>query len=170
MIEPWTFKDTVNLIHEVIVGILTGIVAAVAYEQIVNIRKKRVQYKKYGFLASSKNKFDWQDWKIDGGQINSTPIDSWMKLKYEGDKSFSYEYRNADTKESGTGYIFFDEVFLGRLSFWVDQKSWFNYRNVYYKEIIHDGEKYDAIYVNADDQKTKYVMLRPTKHRRKSKK
>ncbi|MBS1523259.1 MAG: hypothetical protein JST50_19830 [Bacteroidetes bacterium] len=164
MTDFWTSKDTLNVIIEIISGLIIGIVAsfysASYYERLVNKRKRNVLLEKYGFLQSTEDEFDWQHWKIENGKIAESPIESYMNLKYKGDKTFSFKWEDKNCKENGSGFIYWDEVFYGKMSFFESEKKWFDYRNVYYEKITHQEKEYDAIFVNADDQGTKYVMLR----------
>lgn len=164
MTDFWTSKDTLNVIIEILTGISIGVVAsywaAFFYEKQVNKTKKNELFKRFSFLQSYESQFDWQHWNIVNGEISENPIQSYMNLKYKGGKTFSFEWEDKTTNEKGSGYIFWDEVFHGKMSFFEREKNWFDYRNVYYEKIPHRGKEYDAIFVNADDQFTKYVMLR----------
>jgi hypothetical protein len=157
MTDAWTWKDTII----VIIGIITSFFVAVVYEMMVEHRNKKKLRKKYSFLQSNENEFDWQTWKINNGKIAESPINSYMTLKYHEGKMFSFKWKDDDAKEGGEGYIFWDEIFYGKMSFFEGGKSWFDNRNVFYTLKDHQEIKYDAIYVDAKDQGTTYVMLRP---------
>ena len=158
MTDPWTSKDTLN----VFIGIITAIFTAFVYEMITNWREKNELRRTYSFLQSRESRFDWQHWDVTNGQIANFPIAGYMMLKYEGDKRFSFKWKEPDFVEvQGDGFFFWDEVFQGKMSFHRYRSNEFNYRNVFYNKIEHLGKSYDAIFVNADDQKEKrYVMLR----------
>jgi hypothetical protein len=156
----WTSKDTFNIIIEIGIGLGISFFAAYIYEKRAYLRRENDLFKKYGFLQSIENKFDWQHWNINDGKIAENPVESYMTLKYKGGKTFSFKWEVKNSDEKGSGFIFWDEVFHGKVSFFEGKKSWFDYRSVYHEKITHQGKEYDAIFVNADDQRTKYVMLR----------
>ncbi len=161
MTDFWTSKDTQGVIIEIILGISVSWFTAYFYEYRTNKRKGKLLLKKYGFLQSAENIFDWQHWNIKEGEIEANPIQSYMTLKYNGEKTFSFKWKQVSGVVVGEGYIFWDNLTHGKLSFYEIKKQWFDYRNVFYKRIFHQGTQYDAIFVNADDQGTKYAMLRP---------
>jgi hypothetical protein len=76
-----------------------------------------VLLEKYGFLQSTEDEFDWQHWKIENGKIAESPMESYMNLKYKGDKIFSFKWEDKNSKENGSGFIYWDEVFYGKMSF-----------------------------------------------------
>ena len=126
MEDAWTNKDTLN----VIIGIITAISTAYIYEKLVNWRNKSVLRKKYGFLESSQNKFDWQHWDVSNGQIANSPIAGYMSLQYEEGKLFSFKWKEPGSeKVQGDGFFFWDEVFQGKMSFHRYRSNEFNYRN-----------------------------------------
>jgi len=162
MTDMLTSKDILIISIEIIIGLIISFFTAYVYEKKTYLRKERNLFKKYGFLQSGENEFDWQHWNIENGKIAEAPITSYMSLKYKGSKSFSFRWSINDI-EKGSGFIFWDDVFHGKMSFYEEQNKWFDYRNVYYKKIKHKEKEYDAIFVNADDQNTRYAMLREYK-------
>ena len=161
MTDFWTSKDTLWIVIDIGFGFLISYFAALFFEYISNRRKIKILLNKYGFLQSGENVFDWQHWNINEGKIEAYPIDSYMTLKYDGQKNFSFKWKTKSGEEIlGDGFIFWDNLTHGRMSFYEYEKEWFDYRNVFHKEILHQNVRYNAIYVNADDQNTKYVMLR----------
>jgi hypothetical protein len=160
MTDFWTPKDTMMVIIEIIIGIIISLLTAFVYENETNKRKAKILFKKYAFLQSAEHIFDWQHWNINKGKIEAQPIDSHMTLKYDKEKSFSFQWKQAAGEIAGEGFIFWDNLTHGKMSFYEYEKEWFDYRNVFYKRVLHQNTLYDAIFVNADDQGTKYVMMR----------
>jgi len=160
MEDFWTSKDSLNVIIGIVIGFDISYLTAYAYEWRTNKRRRNNLFNKYSFLESNENAFDWQHWNIQDGKIEQRPLDSYMMLKYNGEKSFSFKWKASSGEILGDGFIFWENLTQGKLSFYEYEKRWFDYRDVFHRRINHQGNEYDAIFVNADDQKTRYVMLR----------
>lgn len=155
--DPWTRKDWLNFFLSIVIAFLT----AYLYELAVNKRRQNKFQKTFSFLESESGKYDWQHWDISNGKINEQPINAFMTLKYKGNKNITFSWKEPGSdKIQGDGYIFWDDLTHGKMSFHRYESLDYNYRNVFYREINHQEKSYDAIFVNADDEKTKYVMLR----------
>lgn len=155
--NSWTNKDWLNLF----LSIATAFLTAYLYEFAVNKRKQNKYQKTFSFLQSIPDKYDWQHWDIHNGKISDKPIEAFMTLKYTDNKTFIFSWKEPGSdKIEGDGYIFWDDLTHGKMSFNRYESLDYNYRNVFYKQITHQEKTYDAIFVNADDEKTKYVMLR----------
>ncbi|MFN0188650.1 MAG: hypothetical protein ACKVQV_08110 [Bacteroidia bacterium] len=155
--DTWTFKDWINFLLSIITAFLTAYI----YELAVNKRKRNKYKKIFSFLESKPDNYDWQHWNIINGKIKDHPIDAFMTLKYSENKNFTFSWKEpGEDKVQGDGHIFWDDLTHGKMSFHRYESLDYNYRNVFYRQIIHQEKTYDAIFVNADDEKTKYVMLR----------
>jgi len=155
--DSWTHKDWLNLFLSIITAFLT----AYLYELAVNKRKQNKFRKTFSFMESQSGKYDWQHWDVLNGKISDQPIEAFMTLKYMDNKNLTFSWKEPGSdKIQGDGYIFWDDLTHGKMSFHRYESLDYNYRNVFYREINHKEKTYDAIFVNADDEKTKYVMLR----------
>jgi hypothetical protein len=158
--DTWTFKDWLNFLLSFITAFLTAYI----YELAVNKRKQKKYKKIFSFLESKPDNYDWQHWDIINGKIKDHPIDAFMTLKYTENKNFSFSWKELGVdKVQGDGHIFWDDLTHGKMSFHRYESLDYNYRNVFYRQIIHQEKTYDAIFVNAEDEKKKYVMLREKK-------
>jgi hypothetical protein len=157
--DPWTDKDTVNLC----LGIMLSILIPVIYEGLRNRRAKNKDKKELSFLESPQA-YLWQHYDIANGSI-TRPIQSYMHLRYLDDKRFKMTWFGSNKEPIGEGFITWQDSVHGQMSAHEYPSSSYRYRNVFYREIKHLGKPYDAIFVNADDEGTKYVMLRSTIHR-----
>jgi hypothetical protein len=158
--DTWTFKDWMNFI----LSILTAFLTAYIYELAVNKRKQNKYKKTFSFLESKPHTYDWQHWDIINGKIKDHPIDAFMTLKYSENKNFALSWKEPGAdKVQGDGHIFWDDLTHGKMSFHRYESLDYDYRNVFYRQINHQEKSYDAIFVNADDEKKKFVMLREKK-------
>ena len=132
MADSWT-----PIVNQFI-GFILGRITAFSYDWIIKRIKKNQLLKKYAFLQSSENKFDWQTWKITGGKIDEKPIESFTTLQYKDKISFRYKWKECG-EVLGEGIIIWEDSPHGKLSFYEFEKRWFDYRNVYYKLIKHQG-------------------------------
>lgn len=155
--NSWTNKDWLNLLLSIVIAFLT----AYLYEFTTNRRRQNKFRKTFSFLESQTDKYDWQHWNVKNGKIEDQPIDAFMLLKYTDNRNFLFTWKEPGSdKVQGDGYIFWQDLTHGKMSFHRYESLDYNYRNVFYREIKHKENTYDAIFVNADDEKTKYVMLR----------
>jgi len=154
MTDPWTDKDTLT----VAIGILFSFITAFLYEWLVSRRKKNKDRNVFSFLEST-NEHLWQHYDIDTGNITK-PIDSNMHLRYIDDKRLKLTWFKADGVLLGEGFITWEDSVHGKMSAHEYSTNSYRYRNVFYRLIEHDGHAQDAIFVNADDEGKKYVMLR----------
>jgi hypothetical protein len=152
--DTWTEKDTLN----VVIGIALSFITAFAYECFINWRKYSKERKEFSFLESA-DEHVWQHYDIDTGKI-TVPVDAFMHLRYIGDKKLKFTWFKADKKLLGEGYITWEDGIHGKMSAHEYLTSSYRYRNVFYREIQYNDQTYDAIFVNADDEGGKYVMLR----------
>jgi len=150
-----------NILIGAAIGFFLSWCAALFYECYANRRNETKQRETFQFLESHNDKFDWQHWDITNGKIATSPIDAYKRLKYMQNGQFLFEWKAPDSKDiKGDGYIFWKDITHGRMSFYSHKPQEYNYRNVFYRRIDHQDKKYDAIFVNADDYGTKYVLLR----------
>lgn len=157
--DQWTDKDTLNIC----LGIVFSIITAYVYEYLRSKRKEAVDKQDFSFLESPEEHL-WQHYDIkDGVIVNS--IDSYMHLRYLNGKRLKMTWFEFDGKPKGEGFITWQDTVHGQLSAHEYSSNSYRYRNVFYREIEHAGSLYDAIFVNADDEGTKYVMLSLTSHR-----
>ncbi len=155
--NSWTNKDWISLFLSILIAFLTAYI----YEFATNKRRENKFRKTFSFLESQTDNYDWQHWDIKNGKIDEQPIDAFVLLKYVHNKNFQFTWKEPESdKVQGDGYISWNDLTHGKMSFHRYESLDYNYRNVFYREIKHKENTYDAIFVNADDEKTKYVMLR----------
>jgi hypothetical protein len=150
-----------NLKFTIIISVLTSIVAAMMYSLLVYAYQKINNWKIYSFLSSKDKK--WQHWDVANGKIADKPVNSFLGLDFMGNSTFKIcwvENKSPDSKDDGDGYIYWNNLSNGKMSFFHYEHNYHNYRDVFYREINHQGICYDAIFVNATDMGTKYVMMR----------
>src|SRR5690606_32280161 len=123
------------------------------------------QQNTFQYLESGSNEFDWQHWDIVSGKIADEPINSFMRMKYLNDGEFEFEWiESVGGRIEGSGRIIFYDKIKGILHFFSINTINYKYRNIFYREVInHLGKKYQAIFVDAQDEGTKYVLMRETK-------
>jgi hypothetical protein len=155
--NAWTNKDWLNLFLSIVTAFLTAFI----YEFAIEKRRQKRFRETFSFLESEENKYDWQHWDVRNGKIQDAPIDAFMTLKYTDSKNFTFSWKEpASDKIQGDGYIFWNDLTHGQMSFHRYESLDYNYRNVFFRQISHLGTEYHAIFVNADDEGTKYVMMR----------
>ena len=117
-------------------------------------------------LESVNNEFDWQHWNVSDGKIADEPINAFKRMKYLSNGEFEFEWiQEKDGEPQGNGRIIFDNKIKGILHFFSHKSINYKYRNIFFREIEHNGKKYDAIFVDAADEGTKYVLMREKKNR-----
>ena len=143
------------------IGPKTGEAYTWSYEQFMHKRKMRKLRNNFQFLESKNEEFDWQHWNLKNGQISNSPIDSFMRMKYLEAAEFEFEWiESKGGRIEGGGRLAFDNKIKGILYFFSVNTINYKYRNVFYRVVEHLGEKYDAIFVDATDEGTMYVMMR----------
>ena len=155
------YSTIINMTIGAAIGFYLSYLAACFYDRITNKRKQKELSDKYKPLESRDSKFDWQHWTVKNGKIADTPIDSFMRTKYDYDKTFSFEWiESVDGKIEGNGKIFFEDETYGKLNFFSINYIHYDRRDIFYKkEINHKDKSYEAIFVNAKDQNYDYVLL-----------
>ncbi len=151
-----------DIIISLVLGIVLSYFTAWSYERLKHKRHLKDQRKKFQFLQSENKKFDWQHWDIKNGKIVPNPIDSFMRLEYLEDGEFEFDWiESVGGRIEGEGRIIFDNKIKGILYFFSHNSINYKYRNIFYRMVDnHCGKKYDAIFVDAQDEGTKYVMMR----------
>lgn len=153
--------EMINIIISAIIGLGLAYFTAWSYERFMHKRKMRKLRNDFQFLESKNEEFDWKHWDIQNGQISNAPINSFMRMKYLGAAEFEYEWiQSVGGHIEGSGRLIFDNKIKGILYFFSVNPFNYKYRNVFYRVVEHMGEKYDAIFVDADDEGNKYVMMR----------
>ena len=153
--------ETINIIISSLIGIGLAYFTAWSYESFKHKRHLQNQRQTFQFLESKNNDFDWQHWDILDGKIADKPIDSFMRMKYLSDAEFEFEWiESQGGRIEGNGRLIFDNKIIGILHFFSHNSINYKYRNIFYREVDHLGKKYEAIFVDAEDEKTKYVMMR----------
>lgn len=151
----------INLIIGAIIGFGLSYLAAYLFESFTNKRNQSKLLEKYKFLESKNDEFDWQHWNIVNGKIANNPIPSFMKMKYLSGKTFSFDWiERKDGSIEGNGKIIFEDEVYGYMHFFSINTIHYNRRNIFYKRFIHQEINYDAIFVDANDQGYKYVLMR----------
>lgn len=154
--------ELINMIISLIIGVVLAYLTTLFYDYSKHRREIKEQLEKFQPLESKNDKFDWKHWNIENGLIAKQPIDSRMKLEYEKAGEFHYEWKESENGEiAGEGHMSFDDRFNGNLYFFTETVLSYKYRNVFYRKIKHLDKDYQAIFVDADDQKKNYVMMRP---------
>jgi hypothetical protein len=148
-----------TIIISIITGLITSFFAALFYEDFINGRAKKKDKNKYGHFESMNDKFDWVSYPIEEDVIKDVPM-ALNQIRYQGNSQLLFKWKDIGEGKQviGEGHINWTNEFFGVLTF--NATNWFDYRNVFYKTIEFKGKMQDAIFVNADDQKTKYVLLR----------
>jgi len=153
--------EVMNVFISSVIGIALAYFTTWSYERFKHNRKIKQLRADFQFLESRNDKFDWQHWNIINGKIDSTPIESYMRMKYLYDAEFEFEWIESLKGEiKGNGRLLFDDKIKGILHFFDVDTINYKYRNVFYREINHLGITYEAIFVDAIDEGTKYVMMR----------
>jgi hypothetical protein len=151
----------INMTIGAIIGFFLSYAAAYFYEKFTNRRKQNILLKEYKFLESREKKFDWQHWNVIDGKIADNPIPSFMKLKYLSNRTFNFEWIESENgRVEGDGKLIFEDEIYGKIHFFSINTIIYNSRDIFYRRITHQGLNYDAIFVNAKDQNSNYVLLR----------
>ena len=153
--------EAINIFIASIIGLGLSYVAAYTYEQLVNKRNKTALKEKYKFLESVNNTFDWQHWDINNGKISDKPIDAFMRIKYSHDTILDFEWiESSDGKVQGNGKLIMDDIVRGRMYYFRFESVSYDYRDVFFRQINLHNQPSQALFVNAKEEGTKYVMIR----------
>lgn len=153
--------EMMNILISSVIGIGLAYFTAWSYERFKHKRKMKKHRDEFHFLESRNNQFDWQHWDLRNGQIVHAPIDSHMRMKYLEGAEFEFEWiESTGGRIEGIGRLEFDNKIKGVLYFFSHNTINYKYRNFFYREVDHLGVKYEAIFVDATDEGTKYVMMR----------
>lgn len=130
----------------VIGGVIIGLIVSVLFVWLSRKFERHKLRNDFSFLESPGNKFDWQHWNIKHGAIADEPEEAYMNLKYREYKTFSFRWTEKGSNDvKGEGFIFWNDLTHGKMSFYAYQVVTYNYRNVFYRKIEHQGKIYDAI-------------------------
>ncbi len=156
----------INLIIGGVIGFGLSVTAAYFYEKFSNKRIQNDLLNKFKFLESKDNSFDWQHWDVSNGKIADTPKESYKKIKYIGEKTFNFEWiESKNGRIEGEGKMIWKDITHGTMSFFSINTILYGNRDIFYRKINHKGIKYDAIFVNAEDQNYDYVLMRKSVHK-----
>jgi hypothetical protein len=87
-----------------------------------------------------------------------------MKIVYAKDKTLEFywtENKNKLMMIDGGGLLVMDDVVRGKMYFFEYQSLTYDYRDFVHSTITHNDVRYEGLIVNAKDQGTKYIMMRP---------
>ena len=96
------------------------------------------------------------------GNIANEPVQSFKKLTYSGESIFDFQWIESREGEiEGEGKMMWKDSTHETMSFFSINTILYGNRDIFYRIIEHGGVKYDAIFVNAEDQNYDYVLMRP---------
>lgn len=117
-------------------------------------------HKEFKFLESNNDVYDWQHWNVKNGKINDTE-ESYARLKYIGNKVFDLEWQESKGgRKEGDAKLIWTDITHGTMSFYSINTIDYGNRPIFYRELVHNEIKYDAIFVDATDHGTKYALMR----------
>jgi hypothetical protein len=166
MALTWDFAEIVNITISTMIGLALSFLTAFFYERRVNNRRAQILRDLYGDFESYRDFFDWQHWDIVDGKLAPKPIQTYMRIKYREDRVLDFQWLEGDPTNTsnvkGYGMLVFDDAIKGKMFFAESNKINFGTRDfLTYELLYHDGLYHMAILVNADDEGTKYAMMRP---------
>jgi hypothetical protein len=156
--------EAINVGIATLVSIPIAIITAYAYDYFKSRSEARRLKNKYQYLESKDDKFDWQHWDIINGEIADYPVQSFMKIKYGIEKTLEFYWTNNANGQmmiDSGGLLIMDDLVRGKMNFFEFQSLTYDYRDFVYTTIHHNNVKYEGLIVNAKDQGTKYIMMRP---------